>query len=230
MNTLTTNITTLMKPKAALVVYHTEGAYADKYHVEVRSIGEDDRMGAGKPVTMEFLTALAGSFSESYSNTPHGKIPENLLYCNPKKGFEKYVWYNMPCTRVMYFKDSLKIDSGEYCIPGVVYVLNKNELYVYSFKGSTLFDDTKLFRAPFFNVYTNGNVCQGYPKIDYPQNPSFSDFTEYWEKRFWLTEFSHLNGGNPTKKNLITVTKSSKESFDESMLVSAKMKLKDLLK
>ena len=56
---------------------------------------------------------------------------------------------------------------------------------------------------------------------------------EYWEKKFWLTEFSHLgSGGNPTKSNLVLVTKGAKDKpFDlEELKPLNKMKLKDILK
>ncbi|GAB6010437.1 PRTRC system protein B, partial [Dysgonomonas reticulitermitis] len=41
-----------------------------------------------------------------------------------------------------------------------------------------------------------------------------------WEKKFWLSEFSHLGGdSNPTKNNLVTVTKNMTDSFDYSELI-----------
>jgi hypothetical protein len=53
----------------------------------------------------------------------------------------------------------------------------------------------------------------------------------YWEKMFWLTEFTHLGGShNPTKNNLVNVTKLSKERFDYEELIEMKVTLKNLLK
>ena len=56
---------------------------------------------------------------------------------------------------------------------------------------------------------------------------------EYWEKKFWLTEFSHLGGGgNPTRSNLILVTKAAKDkpfNLDELKPLN-NLKLKDILK
>lgn len=52
-------------------------------------------------------------------------------------------------------------------------------------------------------------------------------------KKFWLTEFSHLGGGgNPTKSNLVLVTKAAKDkpfNLDELKPLN-KLKLKDILK
>ena len=57
-------------------------------------------------------------------------------------------------------------------------------------------------------------------------------FTECLRK-FWLTEFSHLGGnGNPTKSNLVLVTKAARDrdfNLDELKQLN-NMKLKDILK
>ncbi len=85
---------------------------------------------------------------------------------------------------------------------------------------------------PLFNV-TGANVCLGSAAIEKPKDLTYSRLLEYWEKKFWLTEFSHLGGGgNPTKSNLVLVTKAVRNepfNFDELKPID-KMKLKDLLK
>ena len=55
--------------------------------------------------------------------------------------------------------------------------------------------------------------------------------TEYWEKRFWLSEFSHLGGSrNPTGSNLVSVTEKARANpFDENELKPMNKQLKDLL-
>lgn len=42
-------------------------------------------MGAGMPVTYEFMNALMESYTEEMSGIPAGVLPENLLACNPRK-------------------------------------------------------------------------------------------------------------------------------------------------
>ena len=52
----------------------------------------------------------------------------------------------------------------------------------------------------------------GSANIDLPKNLTYESLLQYWEKKFWLTEFSHLGGnGNPTRSNLVLVTKTAKE-------------------
>ena len=98
------------------------------------------------------------------------------------------------------------------------------------FKGKRPVETTPLFRAPFFNV-TGSSVCLGSSSLEKPQNPTFLSLLEYWEKRFWLTEFSHLGGNvNPTVSNLVIVTENIRNNpFDMNELKPMNKKLKDIL-
>lgn len=212
-------------PRMAVVVYSNKN---DEYYLESHSIDEKGRLNTGCPLTEDCISDIASSFSIQQSVTPHGIVPSNMLYFDTRKGNDKYIWYNPPCKQQMFFNKQLKIKDGEYYIPGIIYQVIGDSLNVYAFKGNK--PKNKLFRAPFFNV-SESSVCIGAPKIDYPKNPSFIDFIRYWEKKFWLTEFSHLgSGGNPVKGNLVLVTKESKERFDTDLLLPIKTTLKNLLR
>ncbi len=235
-NELTRKLRTLLHPRAALIVYAQENnshsMNDDSYFVEVRDIDESGRMGEGRPVTVEFMNELVRGYSESHSSIPYGKIPSNLLWCDPRKGSEKYIWYNPPRTRMMFFKEALKIENAEYHLPGIIYEAGENRLNIYAYKDKELTDKTELYAAPFFNV-TGASVCLGSAKIEKPKDLTYMNLLEYWEKKFWLTEFSHLGGGgNPTKSNLVLVTKAAKDKpFNlEELKPLNKLKLKDILR
>ena len=89
-----------------------------------------------------------------------------------------------------------------------------------------------LYAAPFFNV-TGSSVCLGNARIELPKDLTYEKLLQYWERKFWLTEFSHLGGnGNPTKSNLVLVTKAARDrdfNLDELKQLN-NMKLKDILK
>lgn len=235
-NELTRKLKTPLHPRAALIVYvednnsyHTDN---DSNFVEVRDIDESGRMGEGRPVTVEFMNELVRGYSERHSATPYGRIPSNLLWCDPRKGSEKYIWYNPPQKRMMFFNDILKIENAEYNLPGIIYEAGENRLNVYAYKDTELTDKTELFAAPYFNV-TGAGVCLGSAKIEKPKDLTYANLLDYWEKKFWLTEFSHLGGGgNPTKSNLVLVTKAAKDKpFDlEELKPLRNLKLKDILK
>lgn len=231
MNELTRKIHKIFKPKAALIAYECGEGYNKDYYLELHSINENGRMGAAVPVSYDFMNALVENYSEDVCGTPHGRMPENILLCDTRRGHERYVWWNAPRRRRMYFKESLNIADGEFGVPGVVYDAKSDGLAVYAFKGVRPGMDSELYRAPFFNV-TFANVCLGNAPLNLPSDPSFTNLIECWERRFWMSEFSHLGGGcNPTKNNLVIVTENARnKSFDNEELIPHNMKLKDLLK
>ena len=235
-NELTRKLRTLLHPRAALIAYSDEESgsqsHDGSYFVEVREIDENGVMGEGRPVTVEFMNELVRGYSEKHSITPYGRIPSNLLWCDPRKGSEKYIWYNPPQKRMMFFKEELNIENAEYHLPGIIYVAGESHLCVYAYKDKKPDDKTDLYAAPFFNV-TGASVCLGSARIEKPKDLTYANLLDYWEKKFWLTEFSHLGGGgNPTKSNLVLVTKTAKDKpFDlEELKPLRNLKLKDILK
>ena len=103
-NKLTKQINTMLRPRAALIAYSTDGG--DTYFLEVRSIDNEGAMSEGRPVTVDFINELIKGYSERHSSTPHGRIPTNMLWSDTRKGYEKYIWYNPPQKRMMVFKES----------------------------------------------------------------------------------------------------------------------------
>ena len=80
------------------------------------------------------MNSLTESYTEGMNGTPHGRIPPNMLLCDPRKGHEKYIWYNPPqkekctfnpvCTSLTepsMFRDYLCGGTGEHgrpCLQG----------------------------------------------------------------------------------------------------------------
>ena len=229
-NELTNTIHATLCPRAVLIAYTYEGNN-NKYFLERRSIDARGRMGEGHPVTVEFMNELVRNYSEAHSGTPHGRLPSNLLYADTRKGSERYVWYNPPGKRMMYFVGGLGIENAEYHLPGIIYEARGTRLDVYACKEDRPGMETALYAAPLFNV-TGSSVCLGSAWIEKPRELTYANLLEYWERKFWLTEFSHLGGhGNPTKSNLVLVTKAARDKpFDLKELKPLKnLKLKDIL-
>ncbi len=228
-NALTVEIMSLLVPTVALIAYENRTDHGDKHFLEMRTIGEDGTMGAGVPVTYEFLREIAENYAGKNNTTPAGEIPANLLYADSRKGSEKYVWWNPPRKRMIYFTDKLGIPDGEYHVPGIIYAAGEGRLSVYAFTDKVPTPDTKLFEAPFFNT-TGGNVCLGTATLKRPMSPTYRQIMDYWEERFWLSKFSH-SGGNSTKSDIVTVTKAAADRpFDTGELRSAGVTLKSILK
>ena len=229
-NELTRKIKMPLNPRAALIAYASENDR--NFFLEIREIDDRGNMTEGRPVTVEFMNAHVKGYSERHSTTPYGRIPSNLLYCDTRKGYEKYVWYNPPGKHMMFFKPALKIENAEYNLPGVIYEAGEHGMRIYAYKGNAPGPDTELYAAPFFNV-TGSDVCLGNARIELPKDLTYEGLLLYWEKKFWLTEFSHLgSNGNPTKSNLVHVTKAARDmdfNLDELKQLN-NIKLKDILK
>ena len=230
MNRFTSEITRTMQPTAALIAYTCNEGYNNSYYLECRKINKDGLMGAAKPVSLKFVQSLIENFSASASSIPHGEIPEGLLYADVRK--EKYVWYLPPCQKYLYFKSDLNIPNGKYCLPGLVWSIERNSLSLFAYKAKRLTLKTQLYSAPFFNVNSkDGNVCFGNASLKPPENLTFNNLLKFWEDKFFLSEFSHILGGNPINNNLVTVIKNSVNSFDSNELKPVKkLILKNLLK
>jgi PRTRC genetic system protein B len=231
MNKLTEQLKSLYRPKAALIAYQGENTKNNEYFLELRPIDGNGMMGEAIPVTYSFMNDIASNFSEAHNGIPAGVLPQNLLFADTRKGSEKYIWYNPPGKRMMYFVPNLGIENTEYHVPGVIYIAKESTLAVYAYKDKKLSDSMELFAGPFFNT-SKESVCLGAAQLKKPSNPTYTELLEYWEKKFWLTEFSHLgSGGNPTKSNLVLVTKAAKNTvFNLNELKTTNKKLKDILK
>lgn len=232
MNELTNKLQQVMMPKAALIAYeYRENRYGNGMHyLELHPINDRGRMEAAMPVTYEFMDSLVESYTDDRRNVPHGKIPANMLWCDTRKGHERYIWYNPPGKRKMFFAGSLNIPDGTFHVPGVIYKVSGDRLDIFSYKGEKPAENSPLFLAPFFNV-TGSSACLGNAVLTPPEDMTFSKLLEYWEKRFWLSEFSHLGGSrNPTGSNLVSVTEKARANpFDENELKPMNKQLKDLL-
>ena len=231
MNKLTEKIKSLLKPSAALIAYKGEHIINNAYFLELREIDNNGVMGEAIPVTYDFMNDITANYLEGHNSVPAGRIPDNLLFADTRKGQEKFVWSNPSRKRMMFFVAGLGLENAEYNVPGIVYVAKEEVLSVYAYKDKVLSDETELFAGPFFNT-SKDSVCTGSAKLQKPSNPTYAELLEYWEKIFWLTEFSHLGReGNPTKHNLVLVTKAAKDKpFDLNELKSIKKTLKSILK
>ena len=114
MNELTKQMQQIMHPRAVLVAYECETTdySTPRSYLELRPVNEKGRMGAGIPVTYEFMNSLVESYTESMSGIPHGRIPGNMLLCDSRKGRERYIWYNPPQKRKCTFRAGCTLQTG----------------------------------------------------------------------------------------------------------------------
>lgn len=217
------------QPKAVIVAYETRGG---KYYLESRKVDEKGNLCEGKPVSRKLIDGMVKTFSTTFADTPHGAMPSTLLYVDDRPGHKVYVWYNPPQERAMTFVKSLSIKDGTYNVPGIVYVVRGQALYVYAFAGKKPSEKRPLVKYPMFNVYDDCRVCLGSARATKPSNYTWSALMKYWETLFWGSTNSHLIGSNPVKGNLVLALKESQDQpFDsKKWLPKGHIKLKDLMK
>lgn len=218
-------MTQKMMPEMAIILYRG----CDSSYLERRDI-IDGVMQQGEPLSEECIRDIVSGLSAEESNLLHGAIPSNMLYCDPRTGFEKYVWYRHAEKRMLYFKESTGIPSGEMWVPPLLYVVEKNGMSMYSFTGGKPKD--RLLQAPFMNV-SSRYVCLGNVDREFKGDRTYEAIMAHWEKLFWNSEFVHLLDGNPIKGNLALLTKrliETGERFPVRELKEVSITLKDILR
>lgn len=231
MNKFTKKLTETFDPFVALIAYRSSAD--ESYYMEYRNIRKG-KFGAGRPMKERDMAKLISNmrrFNKQLNNGLHGEVPNNVLFCDTDVDNVRLVWYHPIEYRFLYFTPSLDIPNGEMEVPGLVYCVKGNSLSVYAYKGQK--PKKVLYRAPFMNVYSDGRICLGNAKVVKPEERTFGNVMEYWEKMFWLSEFSHIIGDNPVKGNLATITKgciNNHTPFPTDELKKMNITLKDLFK
>ncbi len=77
-NKLTKQINTMLRPRAALIAYSTDGG--DTYFLEVRNIDNEGVMSEGRPVTVDFINELIKGYSERHSKAHRMVASQQICY------------------------------------------------------------------------------------------------------------------------------------------------------
>lgn len=157
-----------------------------------------------------------------------GLIPATLL----ASGVGYMVWWIPPSIRQLWFKaEELGGEKTAVMpLPGLVMATTPSQWMVFAVKGkSRPKPETKLYQAPFFNVWAGGKICTGTARV--PDEGSRHK-PEKWETAFFESYFTHPNihhsnrlvkGGAYDFWRDMLDGKYAK--FPESMLVDAKLTL-----
>ena len=182
---------------AAVLVYTnsaTRHAFASK-HVVAQHAGRA-RIEPGTPLTAQDYQALVQALG------PRDRPA--MLWCDPRvlaRGLGRLLWWCPPMQRSLFFRRSAQHPGsfearGRCGCPGLVFLAADRQLFVYAFKGAaTPTRDTRLYQAPFFNVWTSGQVCVGnaaLPQMDV-------DDPAAWERMFFQSHFTHPNFTEPDR-------------------------------
>jgi PRTRC genetic system protein B len=145
----------------------------------------------GKPASAAALHQLLARFNPNIAY--QGILPWNLLRHTPGE----LLWHCPSRSEPVFFRtnqEELNAISGARVLhPHLLFYVNRGSLYI-----AALSDDqrptlqTKLFRAPYFNVSPEGKVCQGSMKGPRESRP---ETLAQWERAFFRSAFTHPHGG-----------------------------------
>jgi PRTRC genetic system protein B len=213
MKNLTNNFCNAYQPVKALLIWRkqllNDGEEEHSIYVESYDIGKSGKPINAHPLTFKETLALSSLFQSAeelktgYLRS-RGIMPNKVLYVNPQQGGYA-VWYTPPQEVTLFFASALGITSGRGKVPAMIWKAGREELAVYALKGCKKPDSkTKLFHAPYFNIYQDGRVCMGTVKVNIAESARLEDFMAQWESYFWNSYFSHLMGEfNPVTENIV---------------------------
>jgi PRTRC genetic system protein B len=237
MKDITENFGTLYHPKTALVFYQSKGMNNDTY-VEYFDMDKQGNPINAHPLTLREANQLVKALKIAKEEKepclkPDGIIGNHILSLDAVKG--KAIWFSKATQREMYFAESLGIPKGVANVPPMLWIAGRNSLSVFALGSNRRpKENTKLYNAPFFNVYKDGNVCMGSVDVRIKRTASLEEFTTAWEGYFFNSYFSHLMADyNPIAGNCVSLWESlvnTGKTFPYDVLKNSKKTLKNLLR
>lgn len=235
---ITQDLGIMYYPISALVFYISNENYRNTTYVEHFDMDDKGNPINAHPLTIREANVLRKMLNveETETNacfTSKGLLPKQILHLNSSDN-GNVIWFTKPQKRKLFFIKNLGIPNGMAFLPTLIWKANKTTLSVYAVKGKRRpTENTKLYYAPFFNVYENGNICMGTVDIQASKATSLEEFIHLWEEYFFNSYFSHLlDNYCPTKLNTVTLWKelvNTDKPFPTHELKSNNQTLQDLI-
>lgn len=237
MKTVIENIAPLYHPTAALVFYEAKEANAEAY-VEYFDMDSSGSPINAHPLTVKEAQRLSKTLNTAKESSkaflkPQGIIAGNILYIDSSEN--GYVmWFTKATCKELFFTNGLDIPNGMANVPALLWIASKDKLNIYALKSDRKpTENTRLYYAPFFNVYENGTVCMGSVDVNIKKSSSLEEFTTAWESYFFNSYFSHLmQNHNPIQGNCVSLWKKLRktgEPFPKEVLKKTDWIIKNML-
>lgn len=191
-----------LSPQRAIIVYRDKTNYAYKYFLETREIKNVDGkylLMAPVPMANNVMKDIARSYVKSNSVEMQfkGMIEPHLIHASNRTGLTAVMWYRPAMKRSLNFSASTLHIKGDCNVhtPATLYLVINTTLYIWAMMTSERPNmKTKLYNAPYFNIYKDGNVCLGTARVG-QKTKSFEQEAERFERAFYMAEQS---GGHRT--------------------------------
>jgi|SRR5579871_5550323 len=179
--------------KRALLIYESqESALATVHDVANRQSGPPLLL-SGRCLTRATLDEM----TRKLAGAPQKRVllPANILCYDSGR----MVWHTTAQRRPIYFRSRSeswnRVMSGRCVLhPPLLFMAEARKLSVFALESDGRPEEsTRLFRAPYFNLYSAGNMCNGNARI--PERVFLEDIP-IWEEAFFGTNFTHNNSGS----------------------------------
>lgn len=222
-------INKLLSPVKVLVIYASREQYTKQYYIEQREVtrvGSKNVIGPATAMPDDALNGIAKSIAKTNGDAMKHEtlIGEHILYAPSISGRTIVIWYRKAQQRQINFGSKVgRKDDVTVKVPATLYVVDNKKLYVFALENDsrpTL--KTKIYHAPFFNIYADGNVCLGTAPVGKSKAATFEKEAERFERGFYLAE---QNGGahsTASKRTLEAVWKEvikTKSAYPKKELV-----------
>lgn len=225
--------TTSFELREALLVYRRDRStmrqgpesFVTKHSVKVNSEGSPS-LGPGAPMGKGDVSQL---IEELRGVLPVEYLPANVLV----RTQESVVWWTPASIRPMFYakEKGVELDqlSGrKFPQPALIFRAQVGSLDVRAIaQDERPTPDTRLYRAPYWNVNDHGDVCLGSTRV--PREATVDSLSR-WEHAFFESEFTHSNASSKLTEHpggFIGLWKSliGKKKFPAEHLADAKESL-----
>lgn len=182
---------TRLTPSMAVIVYAGKG-YNKEFYLESREIkshaGQLTFM-APVPLSDSVMQKIADLYKQNKdSEMELGLLPEHILYASNNSKLV-VAWYRPAMKRALNFSSHLRIKGDQVIeLPATLYLVIDKTMYVFALMNNARPNlKTKLYNAPFFNIYKDGNVCLGSANVG-RRAKNYADEAQRFEAGFYMAE------------------------------------------
>ena len=184
------------RPLVGVIVHGgPHGSVATVHSIDDAPDGGAPYLSPGEPMTHENLADLVARLAGGHGGRRQ-VLPECVLVADPGL----LVWWRPAQHRHVFFdtddKDFDAKATGRVALhPALLFVGMPRLLFAFALDADARPDmGTALFRAPYYNLYASGRMCEG--NVPMPEQPlPTAETVEAYERAFFDSSFAHTNLG-----------------------------------
>ncbi|MGF6976386.1 PRTRC genetic system protein B [Paraburkholderia sp. JPY465] len=172
---------------AALLLYRSSAGHVYATQHSVRIVDERPVLLPGVPITLEGLADFADLAAKRTSY--RGFVHDRIVYVAPNV----LAWWVPACTRRVWFRseDAIGERAGDANHPPLVFIVSKSGWLIFALRENVRPGPaTKMYTAPYYNVWENGEICAGNAETPDSISP---DSIKAFEDAFFRSRFTHPN-------------------------------------